>query len=161
TRILAEWEAKAAAAPPPAPEVDPEATDAEAEAAAAAAAAAAEDNPLNRLRAELAHIEEEIIALNELKLPKLAQISTLIWPLLILGGALAAGLAIGANMGWTVGGVAGGVVAVAGTIGAWLGLSSVARPQVQGHSVPLRKLLADAEQEAEQNKEWVKTDFER
>ena len=29
------------------------------------------------------------------------------------------------------------------------------------HAVPLRKLLADAEQEVEQNKDWVKIDFER
>ncbi len=160
TRILADWEARIAAAPPPEAEAlaDPEATDPE---AAAAAAAPAEDNPLTRLRTRLTRIEDEIIALNGLKLPKLAQISTLIWPFLILGGAIAAGLAIGANMGWTVGGVAGGVVAVAGTVGAWLGLSSMARPQVQGHAVPLRKLLADAEQEVEQNKEWVKNDFER
>ncbi|HLH27900.1 MAG TPA: hypothetical protein VKW77_03230, partial [Acidimicrobiales bacterium] len=168
-KYLSEWEARIAAAPPPEPEPEPEVIEGEdpdmAEArraaAAAAAAAAAEDNPLNRLRGHLAHIEEEIIALNELKLPKLAQISTLIWPFLILGGAIAGGLAIGANMGWTVGGVAGGVVAVAGTIGAWLGLSSMARPQVQRHAVPLRKLLADSEQEVEQNKEWVKVEFER
>ena len=70
-------------------------------------------------------------------------------------------LAIQANLGWTVGGVAGGVVAIAGTVGAWLGLSSMAKPQVLRHAVPLRKLLADAEQEVEQNKDWVKVDFER
>ena len=64
-------------------------------------------------------------------------------------------------MGWTVGGVAGGVVAIAGTVGAWIGLSSIARPQVLRHAVPLRKLLGDAEQEVEQNKDWVKIDFER
>ncbi len=155
--ILARAEAEAAAAPPPPLEADPEATEAE----AAAPEGPPEDNPLTRLRADLVRIEDEIIALNGLKLPKLAQISTVVWPFLILGGALAAVLAIQANMGWTVGGVAGGVVAIAGTIGAWLGLSSMARPQVLRHAVPLRKFLADAEQEVEQNKDWVKIDFER
>ncbi len=159
--ILARAEAEAAAAPPPtAPQHDPDATEAEAT-ANAEPEAPPEDNPLTRLRAGLVRAEDEIIALSSLKLPKLAQITTLIWPFLILGGALAFVLAQQAGMGWAVGGAAGGVLAVAGTVGAWLGLSAMAKPQVQRHAVPLRKLLEDAEHEVEQNKEWVKIEFER
>ena len=36
----------------------------------------------------------------------------------------------------------------------------MARPQVLRHAVPLRKLLADAEQLVEQNKDWIKNEFE-
>ena len=91
----------------------------------------------------------------------MAKVSTVVWPFLILGGALGAVLVLQAGMSPTVGGIAGGVVAIAGTVGGWLGLSSMAKPQVLRHAVPLRKLLADAEQEVEQNKEWVKVEFEK
>ncbi len=154
-KFLAEWEARPPEEPPPA-EVDPEATEAE----AAAPEGPPEDNPLTRLRADLTGIERELLDMAELKLPKLAQVSTVIWPFLILGVAAAAGLAIPANLGWTVGGVVGGVITVAGTIGAYLGLSSMARPQVLRHAVPLRKLLEDAAAEVEQNKDWIKNEFE-
>ena len=64
-------------------------------------------------------------------------------------------------MGWTVGGVVGGVVAVAIAVGGFIGLGTMARPRVLRHAVPLKKLLADATQLAEQEKDWVKLEFER
>ena len=44
--------------------------------------------------------------------------------------------------------------------GAYLGLSSTARPAVAKHSVPLKTALADAEQLLEQNKDWIKNEFD-
>ena len=93
--------------------------------------------------------------------PPDAQISNLILPFLLLGGGVAAGLVFGAGSAGPSAASPGASSAVAGVIGGWLGLGSMARPQVLRHAVPLRKPLADAEQVVEQNKEWVKNEFER
>ena len=47
-------------------------------------------------------------------------------------------------------------IGVAAGIGAYIGLSSLARPSVIRRAVPLRQAIADADQLVEQNKEWVK-----
>ena len=49
---------------------------------------------------------------------------------------------------------------MASGIGAYIGLAKLARPGVLRHAVPLRKAIADAEQLVEQNKDWVKNEFE-
>ena len=99
--------------------------------------------------------------MTELKLPKLAQVSTVIWPFLILGGAVAAGLAIPANLGWTVGGVVGGRRRrrrddrrLARPLRRWRSPRSCATPSRSASS------SRDAEQEVEQNKDWIKNEFE-
>jgi len=154
--------AAAAAAPPPeppqpaggdAPQDDPNAPQ-----SAAAPEEPAEDNPLTQLRTKLIRIEHELLALDALKSPKLLQFQVLLWPFLIL--AAAGGYALQMVVGWTAAGIAAAVVAIGGTIGARLGLASLVRPSVLRHAVPARQTLAEAEQLVEQNKEWVKNEFE-
>ena len=119
-----------------------------------------EETPLVTLQGLRAGIEEQLIALEALKLPKFLKIDIFIWPWLLLGGAAAAGLGFGTPVGWTTAGIVGGVVAVASGVGAYLGLSSMARPSVAKHSVPLRRDLADAEQLVEREKDWIKNKFD-
>ncbi len=119
-----------------------------------------EDNPLTHLRAGLTQIEHELIALDSLKLPRFMQIQVFVWPFLLLGGGIAGALGTQTPIGWTGAGIVGGVVAVASAIGAWIGLAKIAKPRVLRHAAPLRKGLTDAEQLVEQNKEWVKNEFE-
>src|SRR5262249_47115693 len=69
----------------------------------------AEDNPLTRLRADLAKIEHELLALDALKLPKFLQIQNLLWPALLLGAAAAGALGALTPVGWVVAGVVGAV----------------------------------------------------
>ncbi len=147
----------------PAPEPDPDATEADAPADAATEAEAtnpsAGDDPLSRLRADLIIIEEELHALDALKLPKFLQLQNFVWPFLLVGGAAGGGVI--ATTGSVVGaGIAGGVVAIGTGIGSYLGLASMAGPKVKRHAVPLRKTLEDAEQLVEQNKDWIKNDYE-
>src|SRR5207248_2493673 len=131
-----------------APAVEATAPPAEAEGADAPEAPdqPAEDNPLTRLRADLTRIEHELLALDALKLPKFLQIQNLLWPALLLGGAAAGALGALTPVGWTVACVVGAIVALGAGIGAYVGLGSMARPQVIRHAVPIRKALDDAEQ---------------
>ena len=119
-----------------------------------------EQTPLVELQGLRASLEDHLIGLDALKLPKFLKIDNFIWPWLFLGAAVAAGLGFGTGVGWTIAGIVGGVVAVASGVGAYLGLSSVARPSVAKHSVPLKRGLADAEQLIEQNKDWIKNKFD-
>ncbi len=121
---------------------------------------AVEVTPLVTLQGLRAGIEEQLIALEALRLPKFLKIDSFIWPWLFLGGAAAAGLGFGTPVGWTTAGIVGGVVAVASGVGAYLGLSSMARPSVAKHSVPLRRDLAAAEQLVEAEKDWIKNKFD-
>ena len=116
--------------------------------------------PLVTLQGLRVSAEEHLIALDALKLPKFLKIDTFIWPWLLLGGGVAAGLGFGTPVGWTTAGIAGGVAAVASGIGAYLGLSSTARPSVARHAVPLRGALAEGEQLLEKDKDWIKLKFE-
>src|SRR5262249_16861528 len=160
-------EAAAAAAPTPSPPAEPGAAPAASGDAgqepgeAPSATEPARDDPLSRLQHDLARIDQERVAIDSLKMPKFLQVQVFIWPLLILGAGAAAGLALSAGTSWTVAGVAGAVVALATGIGARLGLASMARPHVLKHAVPLRKSLAGAEQLVEENKEWIKNEFDR
>ncbi len=146
------------------PTAEPAATPGEnapADAAAAdAAEAPVEQTPLVKLQTLRASIEDHLISLVALRLPRFLKIDNFIWPWLLLGGAAAAGLGLGTPVGWTTAGIVGGVVAIASGVGAYLGLSSLARPAVAKHSVPLKSALADAEQLLEQNKDWIKNEFD-
>ena len=83
--------AEAAAAQPPAvPEADviePMAKTTR-EATAAKPDQPAGDDPLSRLRIDLARIEEDLHALDALKLPKFLQPQNFVWPFLLLGGGV-------------------------------------------------------------------------
>ncbi len=118
------------------------------------------DNPLTHLRANLTRIEDSRLGLEALKLPKFLEMQSFIWPFLFLGAAVAGGLGLGTPVGWTVAGIAGGVAAIGSGIGAWIGLSKMARPHVLRHAVPLKKSLESADQIVEQNKDWTKNEFD-
>ncbi len=154
--ILAAAAAARAAAPAPAHAEGAEATADGAETPEQPAG----DDPLSRLRGDLTWIEEELAALDALKLPKFLQLQNVIWPFLLLGGAVAGALGALTPVGWTVAAIAGAVAAIGAGIGGYLGLASMARPHVKRHAIPLQKTLADAEQIVEQNKDWVKNEYE-
>ena len=83
-----------------------------------------------------------------------------VWPFLLLAGGLIAGLGLGTGIGWTPAAIVGVVAGLAAGIGAYIGLAKMARPGVVQHAVPLRKAIAEADQLVEQNKDWVKNEFE-
>src|SRR5262249_35908206 len=131
-------EAAAAAAAPPV-EAAPQTTgEGVPTAEGVAEAQPAPDNPLTHLRADLARIEHELLAVDALKIPKLIQIQVLLWPFLLLGAAVAGILGSQDILGWSAAGITGGVVAIGGAIAARLGLASLGRPKVLRHTVPLR-----------------------
>ncbi len=119
-----------------------------------------EQTPLLTLQSLRAQIEEHLVALLELRLPKFLKIDNFIWPWLLLGGAVAAGLGFGTGVGWVIAGIVGAVAAVGAGIGAYLGFSSMARPSVARHSVPLKRALAESEALVEENKDWIKNKFD-
>jgi len=118
------------------------------------------DDPLASLQKIITRIEEGVIALDALKLPKFLRIDVFVWPFVVLGGAVAGGLGLGTSAGWTSAAIAGVVAAVAAAVGARFGLIALARPSVSGHAVPLRTALSDAEHLVEQNKDWIKNKFD-
>ena len=59
--------------------------------------------PLGALRKIGARIDEELIALEALKLPKFLRIDVFVWPFLLLAVGLIAGLGLGTGVGWTAG----------------------------------------------------------
>jgi hypothetical protein len=119
-----------------------------------------EETPLVTLQNIRARLEEELIALGALKLPKFLRIDVFLWPFLILGAGVAVALGITRTTGWTPAVIAGAVAAIAAAIGARIGLVALARPSVARHAVPLRAALTQAEQLIEQSKDWVKIKFD-
>ncbi|MFI5455548.1 MAG: FtsK/SpoIIIE domain-containing protein [Isosphaerales bacterium] len=142
----------------------PAAAEAAGSSAAAEAAPTAGDqpdlDPLASLQKITTRIDEEVIALDVLKLPKFLRIDVFIWPFLILGGAVAVALGMGTPVGWPTAAIAGVIAAVGAAVGARFGLVAMARPSVARHAVPLRAALSDAEQLLEQNKDWIKNKFD-
>jgi DNA segregation ATPase FtsK/SpoIIIE, S-DNA-T family len=120
-----------------------------------------DDDPLTWLRHHLGRCDEALLALDALKLPKLLRIEVLFWPSVILGLAVFGSLLGLTQVGLVPAGIAGAISAVGVGVGARFGLGTLARPQVIRQSVPLRKALADSDQLIEQNKDWVKNEFER
>jgi hypothetical protein len=120
-----------------------------------------DDDPFSRLRHILDRVDEELVQLTDLKLPQFLRIEVFLWPFLILGLAVFGALLGLAGLGLAPAAIAGAVVAIAAAIGARIGLGTLARPQVVRHAVPLRKELDDAEQLVEQNKDWIKHEFDR
>jgi len=114
--------------------------------------------PLGTLRATSSKIDDAVLAIEALKLPKFLRIDVFIWPFLLLALVLIGGL--GTVIGWTAAAILGVVVGVAAGIGAYIGLSKLARPSVVGHAVLLRQAIADCDQLVEQNKDWIKTEFD-
>ncbi len=146
----------------------PAATDATATAQAPAATTdsagagegATEETPLVKLQNLCTTIDDELVGLTSLKLPKFLRIDVFIWPFLLLAGGLAAGLGLGTPVGWTAASIVGVVAALAAGIGSYIGLAKVARPSVARHAGALRQAIADSEHLIEQNKDWVKNIFE-
>ena len=108
-----------------------------------------------------ARIDEELVALEALKLPKFLRIDVFVWPFLLLAGGLIAGLGLGTGVGWTPAAIVGrGRRPGRGDRGLyWPGENGSPR---RGAAMPcrLRKAIAEADQLVEQNKDWVKTEFE-
>ena len=115
-------------------------------------------DPLVNLQTLTNHIEEELIALEALKLPKFLRPDVFVWPFLLLGGGLIGGLGI--VIGWIPAAIVGVVAAVAAAIGARIALVGMARPTVAKHAVPLNKAIADATKLVEDNKDWIKNEYE-
>jgi len=127
---------------------------------AAAAAPPADEDPVVTLQIITGRIDEQLIALESLKLPKFLRVDVFIWPFLILGGLVAAGLGLGLSVAWTTAAIVGVVTAIAAAIGARFGLVAMARPSVAGHAASLRNALAEAEELLENNKDWIKNKFD-
>jgi hypothetical protein len=120
-----------------------------------------QDDPATWLHYYLDRSELALVALDALKLPKLLRIEVLLWPSLLVGLAVFGALVGLAHLGMIPSAIAGAIAAAALGVGARFGLGTLAHPQIIRHAVPLRKALSDAAQLVEQNKDWVKNDFER
>jgi hypothetical protein len=120
----------------------------------------ASDSPVAKLSSGLLKIEEGVLALDALKLPRFLQLQSFVWPFLFLGAAAAGALGFLNLVGWTIAAIVGAVVAIGAGVGAYVGLKSLAKPHVLRCAVPLRKELAAAGELVEQDKEWVKKEFE-
>ena len=70
------------------------------------------------------------------------------------------GLGLGTPVGWTPAAIAGVVAGLGAGIAAYIGLAKIARPAVVKHAVPLKAAITEADQLVEQNKDWVKIEFE-
>jgi energy-coupling factor transporter ATP-binding protein EcfA2 len=114
--------------------------------------------PSGTVRAIGTRIDHELLALEALKLPKFLRPDVFIWPFLLLAGGLIGGL--GMVIGWTAAAIVGSVAGLGAGISAYIALSKKARPGVVSHVVPLRQAMAEADQLVEQNKDWVKKEFE-
>jgi hypothetical protein len=115
-------------------------------------------DPLVNLQTLTTHIEEELIALEALKLPKFLRPDVFVWPFLLLGASLIGGL--GFVIGWIPAAIIGVIAAIAAAIGARMTLVGMAGPSVAKHAVPLKNAIADAAKLVEDNKDWIKNDFE-
>ncbi len=103
--------------------------------------------------------DEELLALETLKLPNFLKISNFIWPFLLLGAVVGGGL--GFVIGWPIGIGAGVVAAIAAAVGARAVLSKKAAQSVSRHYHPLKRDLEEAGRKLEETKLWVKSEFER
>ena len=120
---------------------------------------AGEPSKLAELQQLVKTADEQLLALEKLKLPNFLRISNFIWPFLLLGAAVGGGL--GFALGWTIGPIVGAVVAIAAGIGVHVALSKSARPRVAKLYFPLKKSLADGERLLGEAKDWIKADLER
>ncbi len=118
-----------------------------------------EPTKLGTLQEIVKKADEELAALEALKLPNFLRISNFIWPFLLLAGVLGGGL--GLVLGWPIGIGVGVVAAVAAGVGTHIGLTKTARPRVASHYYPLKKHLEEAAELLQQTKDWVKNEFER
>src|SRR5271157_1182812 len=109
---------------------DPEATD------------PGEPSQVTSLRQAVKRADDELLALEKLKIPSFLELQNFIWPFLILGLLLIAGL--GLAIDWIGGAVAGLVIAVAAAVVSRVGLTKLARPRVARHYFPLLRSLEDA-----------------
>ena len=141
-----------AATAPPVPETetkpaDPDATD------------PGEASQVTTLQQAVKRADEELLALEKLKIANFLQLQNFIWPFILLGLLSVVGL--GLVIGWIGGAIAGAVIAVAAAVGSRFGLIKLARPIVARHYYPLLRSLEEADKLLVQTQEWMKSEFER
>ncbi|HMF37294.1 MAG TPA: hypothetical protein VKF17_11665, partial [Isosphaeraceae bacterium] len=118
-----------------------------------------EASQVTTLQQAVKRADDELLALEKLKIPSFLQLQNFIWPFLMLGLLLIAGL--GLAIDWIGGAVAGLVIAVAAAVVSRVGLTRLARPRVARHYFPLLRSLEDTEKLLVQTEHWIKTEFER
>ena len=95
--------------------------------------------PLGTLHKICARIDDELIAIESLKLPKFLRMDVFVWPFLLLAGGLSPAWGWAPRLAgprprsrdWSS--------ALAAGIGAYISLSKMARPGVVKHALPLRE----------------------
>ena len=132
-----------------------------AERSRAADAAGGHDSARGSSATICARIDDELIALEALKLPKFLRIDVFVWPFLFLAGGVIAGLGLGTASAGRRPRSSGVVAGVAAGIGAYIGLSNDGAPR-RGRAMPCRCARPSPRptQLVEQNKDWVKNEFE-
>ena len=133
--------------------------DAETTSADPAATDPGEASQVTTLQQAVKRADDELLALEKLKIPSFLQLQNFIWPFLILGLLLIAGL--GLAIDWIGGAIAGLSIAVAAALGSRVGLTRLARARVARHYFPLLRSLEDAEKLLVQTQDWIKAEFER
>ena len=117
--------ARAAATDSAVPSASPDAADAAAGARRAGRHHSAGRPPQD----QCTRIDEELIALEALRLPKFLRIDVFVWPFLLLAVGLIAGLGLGTGVGWTPAAIVGVVAGLAAGIGAYIGTGEDGSPQ--------------------------------
>ena len=117
TAAPSETAAAPVVAPTPTAEVSPDATDPE-----ATAEVPEDTTPLGALHKISARIDESLVVLESLKLPKFLRMDVFVWPFLLLAAGVIGGLGLGAGVGWTTAAIAGVVAGLGAGIGAYIGL---------------------------------------
>jgi hypothetical protein len=133
----------------------PTATEAEAQ----AQPAATPDQPIDALEAALTTVEERLVPLGKLFLPKLLAFDVFVWPFLFL--ALGLTYPLGQQLGWGPGAGVGGGIAVAAAVGSWLGLARLARAKVGRVQPPFAQAVGESERLVEVSQQWSKATFEQ
>jgi len=115
-------------------------------------------NKVELLQEVVRRIDEELLALEALKLPNFLKMSNFIWPFLLLGAAVGGGLATVAAPAIAAG--AGVAVAVLVGAGAFVALKKKAQPAVSGPYHALKYRMEEGDRLAEEAREWIKVDTE-
>jgi len=118
-----------------------------------------ETSQVSTLQQAVKRADEELLALEKLKLPSFLRLQNFVWPFLILGVILIVGL--GLALGWIAGAIAGLVITVTAAVASRVGLAKLARPRVARHYFPLLRAIEDADVLLVRTQDWIKTEFER
>jgi hypothetical protein len=144
-------------APEPAAGAAPEA--AAGAAPEAEAVAVATDDPIPLYLERIKQVEERLVPLARLGLPRFLKLHNYLWPFLVLG--LGAFYPLGTVIGWRNAGIACGVAAIAMGVAVRIWLVRVARRQVARQFHPFCALMAEADALQQRSREWAKGNLER